>query len=178
LQNQNIAIAVGDWKHIFQIPDIIQYSLDYISDRDEISTDIRLKFASNQGGNDRFPVHKILDEKLIEDSSLHPTEKEKLTRRTARYSNFKLHYEKINKSSVYTPDSIDVMTIKNTDEKKEKDFETLSFYIDELDLNELKQFLIGELKYLESRGEITIITELRRLLLLLYDIRKNKGSNP
>src|SRR5699024_1766936 len=58
LQNQNIAIAVGDWKHIFQIPDIIQYSLDYISDRDEISTDIRLKFASNQGGNDRFPVHK------------------------------------------------------------------------------------------------------------------------
>src|SRR5699024_5293845 len=143
-----------------------------------ISTDIRLKFASNQGGNDRNTMHKILDEKIIDDSSLHPTEKEKLTRRTARYSNFKLNYEKINKSSVYTPDSIDVMTIKNTDEKEEKVYETLSFDIDELDLNELKRFLIGELKYLESRGEITIITELRRLLLLLYDIRKNKGSNP
>src|SRR5699024_9640701 len=103
------------WKHIFQIPDIIQYSLDYISDRDEISTDIRLKFESNQGGNDRFPVHKILDEKLIDDSALHPTEKEKLTRRTARYSNFKLHYEKINKTSGYTTDMIGAMTIKNTD---------------------------------------------------------------
>src|SRR5699024_11519500 len=96
----------------------------------------------------------------------------------SRYSNFILHNEIINKSSLYSPYSIYVMTIKNTYEKKEKVFETLSFYIDELDLNELKQFLIGELKYLESRGEITIITELRRLLLLLYDIRKNKGSNP
>lgn len=177
LKNQNIAIAVGDWKHIFQMPDIIQYSLDYISDSDEITTDIRLKFAASQGGKDRFPVHKVLDKELIKNSSLHPTEKEKLLRRSDRLSNYNQHYDKINKSSVFTPKSIDVTTIKSADEKKEKIFETLSFYLENLDLNELKQFLIEELEHLELRGEIKMITELRRLLLL-YDIKKNKGSNP
>ncbi len=56
-------------------------------------------------------------------------------------------------------------------------FETLSFHIKELNLNELKNLLVKELEELEARGEIRIMTELRRLLLL-YDIIKNKGSNP
>ncbi|WP_234028598.1 SIR2 family protein [Lentibacillus sp. Marseille-P4043] len=103
MQDRNIAVAVGDQKYIFQMPNIIQYSLDYISDKDEVSTEVRLKFAANQGGNDRFPVHKILDEKVISKSSLHPTEKEKLIRRADKYSDFSFHYSKINKSSIFSP---------------------------------------------------------------------------
>lgn len=177
MQHRNIAVAIGDQKVIFQMPNIIQYSLDYISDKDELSNEIRLKFAANQGGKDRFPIHKILDEDLINNSSLHPTEKEKLIRRAPKYSDFTYHYSKINNSSVFKPTNIDVSSIIISNMKRAKVFETLSYYITQLDVNELKEFLVSELEDLETKGEIRMSTELRRLILL-YDIIKNKGSNP
>src|SRR5699024_1681403 len=115
---------------------------------------------------DRFPVHKILNEDLINNSSLHPTEKEKLIRRAPKYSDFNYHYGKINKSSVFEPTNKDVSSIINSDMKRAKVFETLSYHITELNEDELKEFLVRELEDLETKGEIRMTTELRRLILL------------
>lgn len=176
LLTKNITVALGDAKYIFQIPDIISYSLDYISDKDEISNDIRMRFAVNQTGNSRFPIHKILDRELIDHCSLHPSEKDKLIGKIVHYSNFKSHHKKINKSSVLRVSKIDVETITAADEKKAKVYETLSYYIKELKIEEVKQFLITELEELKEKGEIKLGTEIRRLLLL-FDILKNKRGN-
>jgi hypothetical protein len=176
LQTKNITVALGDAKYIFQIPDIISYSLDYISDKDEISNDIRMRFVVNQTGNSRFPIHKILDRNLINSCTLHPSEKDKLLGKINHYSNFNLHYKKINKSSVFEVDEISVSSIINVEEKKSKIYETLSFNIRSLNLDEVKVFLVKELKDLKEKGEIKLGTEIRRLLLL-YDIRKNKRGN-
>lgn|GEM_PF-2749075 len=68
--------------------------------------------------------------------------------------------------------------IELKDLKKAKVYETLSFNIQSLNLDELKRFLIDDLEELKEKGEIKLSTELRRLLLL-YDILKNtKGTTP
>ena len=59
MQSQNIAIAIGDSKYIFQIPDNISFMLDYITDRDEISNETRLRYAQMQNGKARFPCNKF-----------------------------------------------------------------------------------------------------------------------
>lgn len=174
LQNKNLAVAIGDSKYIFQIPNIISYSLDYISDEDEISTEIRMRFAIMQTG--RFPINKILNEELINSSNLHPSEKEKLLQKMKPFSSFDKHVKSIVSSSIFIQDTDDVKSIINSDQKKVNMYETLSFNIRDLNLNEVRDFLISELEELKEKGEIKINTQLRRLLLL-YDIVKNKRGN-
>lgn len=174
LQNKNLTVAIGDSKLIFQIPDIVNYSLDYISDNDNISTDIRLRFASMQTG--RFPVHKFFNKDLINSSSLHPSEKEKLLQKTNYLSNFKKTYDSIVSTSVFKIENNDIESIIKHEQKRVNVYETLSYNIEDLCLNDLKSFLVSELEWLKSKGEIKINTQLRRLMLL-YDILKNKRDN-
>ncbi|MCY7487266.1 SIR2 family protein [Paenibacillus alvei] len=177
LQNQNITVAIGDSKYIFQIPDIIVYSLDYISDLDEISNDIRLKFAVLQNARSRFPIMKLLDDELIDNSSLHPSEKDKLKSKKRTFTDFQYHHGKINMSSVYKRDATDLQSIVDTSGvKKSKVYATIGYNIKNLPLNEVRDFIIKELEELKEKGEINMETELRKLILL-YDILKNKGSN-
>lgn len=174
LQNQNITVAIGDEKYIFQIPDIITYSLDYISDKDEISTDIRMRFAAKQQG--RIPINKIMDKELIANSSLHPSEKEKLLQKYDKARDFTSHYNTIVSSSIFLRNTKSVSEIINTNEKRAKIYETLSYNIKQLNLDEVKEFLVAELEELAEKGEITLGTHIRRLILL-YDILKYKRDN-
>lgn len=92
-KHKNITVAIGDSKYIFQIPDIVTYSLDYISDEDQISTDTRMRFALMQISNapkSRFSINKILDQSLIKKSDLHGSEKEKLIQKIDHFSDFDL----------------------------------------------------------------------------------------
>lgn len=176
LLTKNITVAIGDSKYFYQIPDIITYSLDYISDKDEISTDIRMRLAIGQNGSARFPMMKILDEQLIKSSSLHPSEKEKLLGKAKKFSSFDTQYKTIISSSVCLRQANNLGEITSLSEKKAKIYETISYNIKRLDLEEVKEFLIHELSELKVRGEIVLSTELRRLLLL-YDIIRNKEGN-
>lgn len=178
LQHQNITVALGDAKYIFQIPDIIVYSLDYISDRDEISNDIRLKFAVMQNSRSRFPVVKLLNTELIDNSTLHSSEKDKIKGKISHYLDFKSHHSKVSISSVFDLSAKNVQSIVDTPNmKKSKVYATLAFNIRSLDLEEVKNFIIGELEELKDKGEINISDSDLRKLILLYDIVKNKESN-
>lgn len=177
LQNKNITVAIGDSKYFYQIPDVIVYSLDYISDADEISNDIRLKFAVLQNARSRFPIMKLLDDELIENSSLHPSEKDKLKSKKASFSDYQSHHAKINESNVFDRQAYDVNSIINKPGvKKVKIYATLAYNLKNLPLNEVKDYIIEELKDLKEKGEINMGTELRQLILM-YDILKNKGGN-
>jgi hypothetical protein len=176
IQNMNITVALGDAKYIFQIPDLISYSLDYISDTDDISNEIRMRFAVNQNGKSRFPAHKFLNENLINLSGLHPSEKEKLIQKIEPFSDFKMHYSKIVPSSVLIRDTNSIDEIVQKKSRKTNIYETLSYNIKRLDLKELRNYLVSELEELKHKGEIKLSTQLRRLLLL-YDILVNKRDN-
>ncbi|OEH86072.1 hypothetical protein BHU72_14680 [Desulfuribacillus stibiiarsenatis] len=174
IQNRNLVVALGDAKYIFQIPDIVSYCLDYISDTDEISNDTRMRFAVSRNG--RFPINKILDENLIENSNLHTSEKAKLINKISECTNFDEHYDSINQSSILTKRKTSVEEICKMDSKRNKIYATISYHIKDLELETVKRFLIANLADLKDKGEISISTELRRLLLL-YDILVNaKGA--
>ncbi|WP_248512541.1 SIR2 family protein [Sporosarcina sp. NCCP-2222] len=174
--NKNITVALGDSKYIFQIPDLISYTIDYISDKDEISTEIRMRFAILQNATARFPINKILDTNLINGSSLHPTEKEKLIQKINTFSDFDKQYGTIVTASVFNRNTDQLQNIIGKGFKKENEYETISYNIQRLDLAEVKDYLLEELTELKEVGEIKINTQLRRLLLL-YDILKNKRGN-
>lgn len=174
LQNKNITVALGDAKYIFQIPDIVTYSLDYISEKDEIGTEIMMRFAIMQQG--RFPINKILDEELIKSSNLHHTEKEKLMQKIDDFSNFDKHYNSVVSSSVFLRDTDDIKSITSRDQKQVNIYETLSYNIKNLYLDDIKEFIVAELEDMKRKGEIKINTQFRRLLLL-YDIVKYKRGN-
>lgn len=176
LFTKNIAVALGDAKLIFQMPNIISYALDYISDKDEFSTDIRMRLVAMQSPLSRIPANKILDRKLIEASGLHASEKEKLYQRFRLARDFKYHHGKVNGSNVFNRYATKVNDIISKKEKKSKIYDTLSYNIQSLDLDELKQYLVSELEELNKIGEIKLNTEFRRLLLL-YDILKYKKGN-
>ncbi|QDX92085.1 hypothetical protein EEL30_06700 [Brevibacillus laterosporus] len=178
LKDKKIAVALGDSTYIYQSPDIISYSLDYISESDMMSLDIKMKFAATQNPRSRIPICKLLDSKLMEKSNLHPSDKEKLKQKIGIVDNFDIQFNKINKSNVINRNAKTVKKIIQSDKKKEKIYATLSYNIKQLDLEEIKDFIISELKELKSDGANTILTELRRLMLL-YDILKNtKGATP
>ncbi|WP_204189048.1 SIR2 family protein [Mammaliicoccus sciuri] len=177
IQNSNIAIAIGDSKYIFQIPDNISYALDYISDNDEISNETRLRYANMQTGNARFPCNKFLTMHNINNSKLHNTEKEKLRNKVLTFSDFSKHYKSINKSSIIKDWNLSIEGLVNMGNKKAKIYETIAYHIKELNLGDVKNFLIEELNELREKGEIQLTTELRRLLLI-YDIIKYKEGSP
>lgn len=176
LLSKNITVALGDSKYIFQIPDLISYAIDYISDKDEISTEIRMRFAALQNGTARYPINKFLDRQLIENSGLHPTEKEKLIQKLDTYSDFQRHYDTIVSSSVMNRNCSKISEIIKLPSKKENIYETLSFNIRKLDREALKEYILSELGDLKEVGEIKLNTQFRRLLLL-YDILQNKRGN-
>lgn len=179
LLTKNITVAIGDSTYIFQIPDIISYCLDYISDKDEISTEIRMRFAViqiSQAPNSRFPINKLLDLEQITSSGLHPSEKQKLIQKIPHFTNFQYHYDKIISSSVFNRKTTKIEEIIYVKTKDVNIFETLSYNIQRLDLEELKRYIVSELTLLKEKGEFKINTQFRRLLLL-YDIVKNKRDN-
>jgi hypothetical protein len=169
IEDKHLVVALGDARYIFQIPDFITYCLDYITEKNEINNEIIMRFAAQQKG--RFPINK-LDKNLIDTSSLHSTEKENLKQKIKKYSNFDQPYKKINPSSVYNENTKDIDEIIEKEDKKSKIYETISYNIKNLDLKDVKKFLIKELEELKKNGEIRCSTELRRLLLL-YDICVN-----
>lgn len=170
LQNKNLTVAIGDSKYVFQIPDILSYTLDYISDLDEIPTDIRLKFVAMSTG--RFPIHKLRNPKILNSGSLHPTEIEKINQKVKELSKFKKHYNSIVGSSVFIKNTNNLQKIIETDTKVENIYETISYNISNLKLEEVKDFLVKEITKLKEQGEIKLNTQIRRLLLL-YDIERN-----
>lgn len=176
LQNKNLAIAIGDAKYIFQSPDIISYCVDYISEADEINTEIRLRFVAAQQPKARLPMNKLLDIDLINSSKINEDEKRKLINKIEEFSNFDKQYKTIIQGFVVQSDYESMNQIINLHVKRDKIYETLSYYINNFDMTDIKKFLIRELESIKEKGEHKISTGLRRLLLL-YDIKQNKKDN-
>ncbi|WP_246218541.1 hypothetical protein [Litoribacterium kuwaitense] len=174
LQDKDIAVALGDTKTIFQIPDIVSFCIDYISDEDSLSTDIRLRFATLQNGRSRFPIHKFLNKDNIKNSNLHPSEKDKLSTTLINLSDYSKVEDTLDKSAAFFKDTNDAKLIwAETGQKKRKIYTTFCYNLKNLDLEEVKKFILDELEELKSNGEIKVDTDLRKLLLM-YDILKYK----
>lgn len=173
IENSNVVIGFGDDKYIFQIPDLITYCYDYISESFEINTDISLRFILLQNGNARVPASYYLKDELIEGSTLHPTEKQKLRQRKERLIDFEKHYSAVVDAQVILHDAENLGQILSLAESVNQDKlnETISSNINRLNMNEVKEFILKILDEKKATGDIHLSTTFRRLILL-YDLKK------
>lgn len=59
IPDDDIVIAIGDNKIIFNIPDRVDYLRDYMNETQEIPTSVALKFIARQGKTTRIPIFKF-----------------------------------------------------------------------------------------------------------------------
>lgn len=178
MRDRKIAVALGDEKYIYQMPDIVSYCIDYFSNANEINTNVQIRFVNQQQPNSRFPINKLFDDNILENSSATKEDIKKLKLKKQRFSDFSQH-NTIIPSFILNVDKIAFENItKEYDniENKTKLYATLSHYIKELDINKVKEFILEELRLIQENGERKIETELRRLMLLC-DILLNKESS-
>ncbi len=79
--DENLVVALGDAAYIFKIPDYVSYIHDYFCSDKPFSTEIGLRFVTNQNG--RVPMMKVVKDVEISRSNLYPSEKEKLKQKLA-----------------------------------------------------------------------------------------------
>lgn len=168
-KNSNIVVAIGDDKTIFQIPDLASYCIDYISEKDEINNEIRLRFASQQTG--RIPFCKFMKEEIIQRSNLYDDEKIKLLDKL-KSINSKKTVGSINMSSVVLKETYTIAEILSVTDKKSKIHETISYNIKRIYKNDVKDYILQELQEIKKSGNYRLKTELRRLMLI-YDLQHN-----
>lgn len=173
-KEKNLVIALGTDKLVFQIPNSLSYCIDYISEKDEIPTEIKLRFLCSQNSTTRLPVNRVLTKKVIERSSLYSGEKEKLLQRIRYVSDFNYHFKKISQSQVFIETENLELIIKEK-KGKIKTYETIAYNIERLDLEKVKAYILNSLEKMKDEGD-AISTSFRKLLLL-YDIVKCKRDN-
>ncbi|MEB2277410.1 SIR2 family protein [Bacillus sp. ILBB4] len=171
VENRNLIVALGDSTTIFAMPDLITYVHNYIFEGDELSTSTILRFIATQHPTSRLPFVKHVSYDSIEKSDLYPSEKEKLKNRLEKYGDYKSQKETIANS--YRIEATTIEEIKSMDFTQEKIYAVIAYNMDVIDLSSVEEYIKGQVAELKENGELTISTELRRLMLI-YDLKKNK----
>lgn len=171
LLNQKIVVALGDSKVIFDMPNKLTYLEDYIFEKNELNTNVILRFLANEPINGRLPFIKYVSEEKIDSSNLHDYEKEKLRQRLENHGDLANQLEKISNS--YKNKENDIDKIISGDHVQDRAYCQIAYNIEIIDPSKVEEYVKTEVRKLIDRGEARINTHLRRLLLI-YDLMKNK----
>ncbi|MFB5761299.1 hypothetical protein [Paenibacillus medicaginis] len=69
--DEKLVVALGDATYIFRTPDLISYVEDYIFNKNEIPTEIALRYVASQGNNAKIPFFKEPKEQDIIAYNIH-----------------------------------------------------------------------------------------------------------
>ncbi len=166
-EQKKLVVAIGDNTLIFVMPTLTTYIYNYISEKTQQNIDTLLRFIASQQG--RIPFVKYVTEENIENSNLNNREKDKLRKRLKKDADINFQKGSIrqhhtNKSSI---DEIKALRLKEYAE-----YDTISFNIDNLQLEDVKKYILEKLDITMKKNNQTIESQLRRLILI-YDLKKN-----
>ncbi len=166
--NSNLVVAIGDSKILFRMPTVIDYVLDYISEKTEQNIEIILRFLASQQTKSILPMMRFLTEYNIENCSLHKHEKQKLKNRIEVHGNLTCQINSLTSKQEYNS----LNEILNEKFSRPKEYSLISYNIEKILLSEIKNYILKEINILREKGEINIDTGLKRLILI-YDLKKN-----
>lgn len=172
--NEKVVVALGDSTVIFKIPNKLTYLEDYIFERNELTTDVVLRFLANEQTSGRYPFIKYVTEENINESKLHDYEKQKLKQRLENHSDLRIQMKSIPIS--YRIEESDLNQILTSDHVEDREYCLIAYNIERLNINEVEEYIKEKVTELVSVGENKINTHLRRLLLI-FDLYKNKRSD-
>jgi len=167
--NKNIVVAIGDSKIIFNMPNIVDYIYDYISENTEQNLDIMLRFIASQQPKSILPIMRYVTEENIRSSSICNLEKEKLRKRLNRQENIKTQMDLLTCKEEYD----DMENVIKEQFPKYREYSLIAYNVKNFKLTQVKKYILEEVKQVKDSGEIKVDTGLRRLALI-YDLRKNR----
>lgn len=169
--SEKIVVALGDSRVIFQIPNKLTYLEDYIFEKNELTTDVILRFLANENTTGRYPYIKHVSHKQIDESSLHDYEKEKLRQRLSNHGDLRKQIKSIPDIYKIRINNLEEILSKNF--VLDREYNLIAYNIEALDFIKVDKYIKDKVKSLIDAGEAKINTHLRRLLLV-YDHVKNK----
>lgn len=169
--DSNIVVAIGDSKLIFNMPNVVDYILDYVQETTEQNSDTMLRFIASQNNN-VLPFWRYLSEEAIQKSSLADREKEKLRKRLRLYADINEQLDSLPFKEEYQG----LEEIKKKNLKEYHEHSVVAANVENIGIDDCKEYIIEELQKIKDRREITVPTSLRRLSLI-YDFKKNHKGN-
>lgn len=166
--NKNIVVAIGDSKLIFNMPNTIDYIIDYVSEATEQNIDTMLRFLASQQPSSLLPFKKYVTEDTISNSSLVETEKTKLRKRIANQGTLSVQIDALVFKELYNS----LKEIKDMNFLPYREYSLVAYNIDRIGLDQVKDYILEEMKKCAESGENKVITNLKRLVLI-YDLKKN-----
>jgi hypothetical protein len=169
--DEKLVVALGDATYIFEMPDLMSYLHDYFFDVMAIHTDIALRYIASQTNNSRLPFIKHVKGVDIDQTNLHPTEREKLKQRIGRFTTREDVTRSI--SETYRIRANSLAAILEFKHKVDKEYEIVSYNSSRIDINEIGNYIKEKLAGYRAEGIRSLSTPFRRLLMV-YDILVNK----
>ncbi|MCC4347425.1 SIR2 family protein [Limosilactobacillus reuteri] len=175
-QNDPVVMALGEAKYFYVYPDLLSYIEDYFNNTNKYAPEVALAFAAREGNSrTRIPFskywHKIAN---LEEINLSESNKKKLLDKISYCGDLRSIKNSINSSYQIHFTSIEKIS-KQSGNSSIKKYELLSYNIDSLDLDELKNFIINQ-AIPDFKASITKGTNLKssiRKFLLAYDFLIN-----
>ncbi|WP_174255845.1 SIR2 family protein [Clostridium butyricum] len=172
IKDKKLVVAIGDKQYIFVIPTLATYCRDYILEKYNGDIENILRFILTHQG--QLPLKKYLTEDNINNSSLTDKEKEKLNNRLKKYNDktiAKLITEC--KSKNHTINCFNSFNdILELECKPYYQYRTIICNFNNLDISEIKQFLLYKINEYIVNNEDLDDSDLRKLIVL-YDLKVN-----
>jgi len=169
---KNIAIAIGDSRVIFQIPDNVTYMYSYLTDDETLVTNVALRFLYGQNINTNVPFKKFLTNEILETAQINNSMKDKLNSRRVKYESTEKIIGSIVQSNQIERDDFQGIIDEFYEEYKRKCYDIICFNFDNFEISEIKNFIIEELEKLLEEQKTTVETSLRKLILV-FDLKTN-----
>ncbi|WP_019795081.1 SIR2 family protein [Streptococcus sobrinus] len=172
IKDKRIVVALGDKKNIFVNPGITEYIEDYFFDDASFLPEVALRFIANEHPHARIPISKYLRNVEYKNFSfLSEKQKNKIDKRieASTLDNIK-KVPKGNRESFHS-----ISDIINSGSKVTRTLELMSYNIDNINLDELYQYILKNVlpnfkgNYNNNAPELSA----QRRLLLAYDLKKN-----
>jgi hypothetical protein len=169
---KNIAIAIGDSRVIFQIPDNVTYMYSYLTDDENLVTNVALRFLYGQNISTYVPFKKFLTSEILDSAQINNSMKDKLNSRVNKYNNPKKVLETIVPSNQINKENFEEIIEEFYEGYTKKCYDILCYNFNKFDKNKIREFLIKELEKLLAEQRTTVDTSLRKLILV-YDLKTN-----
>lgn len=169
---KNIAIAIGDSRVIFQIPDNVTYMYSYLTDDDTLVTNVALRFLYGQKITTYVPFKKFLTTDILSSAQINNQMKDKLTSRMMKYNNTQTVIDTIIPSNKIERDDLSGIIEEFYEEYRRKCYDVICYNFEKFDIDSIKDFLISELEKHLQKQMTTVETSLRKLILI-YDLKTN-----
>jgi hypothetical protein len=163
----NAAVVLADSSIVFAYPDAVTYFINYFSEEKTINAEIALRYIASQATTTRLPFYHYVNHINLDKTSLPSYIKDKIISRMAKFDSLDKVKRSVPRNNKIIKKSFSEIYAEKFVSKKEID--VVSYNIEILNLEEVKEYIIRKLLTVKSQNEFVLSTEIRRLSLC-YDL--------